>query len=504
MDFLQYSKDVDNIQKHKSFEDLQENDPELFARFLEYNKKDMFPGAEALKLMNGEGFDSTKRVNEVTDSLRKEWETPVETPVQKPVERTAMETLYGTAFPRTQRRMDENLPFGVGDVVAGGLDVLSLPARISNTIAQSPIDTWNKFVGDKTSEQIPFSTIGEIGGRSFQTPNLPSWTPDWIKKARKFVDPVAEGVGEFVTGIGRGPLLPGTFGKPIAGAVVSKMSPSILKTALGVGGNIGTGAVLGTSESIARDEGVDPFGTVLGGTLGGGLPLLGKGAQKIGGVFSDRKSGSMLAEGVLDNISLKTANKNIAERDLSIAMEKGESDNIVSELGKNLIRAKKELADALDEKIYDRSLTETVRNPTRFSRDVLSDMNNLASSRGYVGEKPTSLADAISIYTKPRSDLTPTVPYNEMVDAVQPIQNIKKASDNVENELLQRFAAGKAGFLPSVRDLLYMKSYYPEAFINPTVRSLPDRTAVAPIVRGGNLLKEALISTPTKRDSTSR
>jgi len=521
-EFNQLNSDLDSVKTYNEYSEIEKADSALYNRLIKKKKNGLLSADDWEGLMSkNKSLPDSSLLLSKKDSLEREAYKPVEIPVEKPVERTAMETLYGTAFPRLYRRTEEGMSPepGIrvpskddlmrtgGDVFAGALDLLSLPPRISNTIAQAPIDTWNKFVGDKPSEQIPFSTIGEIGGGSFQTPNLPSWTPDWIKKAASFVNPVSEGVGEFVTGIGRGPLLPGTFGKPIVGAVLGKMSPGTLKTALEVGGNAGAGAVIGTSESVARGEGVDPFGVVLGGSLGGGFTLI----PKYASYLSDKKTGNILLDAQHEKINGALADLNVASR------------TYTDMLGKNISSEKLQKAKKLVEKyqkkydeIYEQStkkwtgkynekgkeIKEAVgrqyweSNPAGLSQNYKHSLDKLAAENGYVGKKPTSLIDALEIYSPKRN---PTIPMKEIEPAIDNLAEARRLSNQTEAVVGARSAAGKLGALFQLRDILKGESYLPETIL----RQLPDATSTA-LIRGGNSLQDYLKSFVMQQDSTRR
>lgn len=515
MDYLQYTKDINGIKNHKSFEDLQKNDPELYARFLEYNKNNMFPGAEALALMRGEGFENTKIINQVTDSLKKAWEKPAETPPQKPVERSALETISQAIYPRMTERGREGKEGIGGDLVASALDAATLIPRTVSTIQQAPIDVMNYFVGDKTSEQVPFSTIGETGGKSFQMPNLPAWAPDIVKDAYGVVRPVAEGVGEFGTSVARGPIIPGgslasgvrsagsTFlGKPLAylaskpstvgdvvrfgGEVagdVAKASPQALKTALGFIDNLGTGAALGTSESIARGEGIDPFGTSLGAVLGGTLPYIGK----VGTYFSDKKTGNILLDAQHDIINKALSNKNLATAEYNLAIKQKADPKDIQRLKDIKIKA-----DAEYDKLYKaspgkKSRQEWEKSPEELSKFYTNSLNKKAEKLGYAGDKPTSLMDALEKYSPIRN---PILPEDQIYNAIPSLQTARSRSSDAASELGRRAAAGKLGALFQLQDLLKGESYLPEKIINPVVR---DATLVTPqVIRGGNTLRDYL------------
>lgn len=492
MDYLNFERDVGKLKGHQgsSVLEIEKQDPELIKNLRMYRDSGLISKSDVEYILDNGKFptDSNSVYVKSSDSLKKVWEKPVETPPQKPVEKTAGEAIAQALFPRVVRNVDKKTNVGE-DMVAGVLDAASLIPRVQSTITNIPgqiVSGIQKNTGALDILKNIGSSTGDISGESTVVPNLPFISD---KTQETFVDtPV-----KFMTGIGRGPMLP-LPGAGSGGGLLSKIIAPVT-----------AGAALGTSESIARGEGVDPFGVVVGGTLGGGLPYLGKAAQKFGGYISDRKSGDILVKGILEDISEKTANKNIAERELSNAIDEGKSVQTISDLGKKLERAKTELRNALNETNYGKTLTENVNNPAELTKNVLSDLNNLAKTRGYVGEKPTSLADAISIYTKPRSDLTPTVPLNEMTDAISPLGNIQKSSGNIGNEILQRAAAGKVGLFPSFLDLINLKSYYPEAAINPIVRSLPDASYVIPsTIRGTGLLREGLQGYVPKRDTTSR
>lgn len=522
MDYLKFEKDIEKLKDHKGSTvlDIEKSDPELIKNIRMYRDSGLIDKNDVAYILDNGKFptDSNSVYVKGSASLKKSWESPVETPkVEQPVERSAMETALGSVFPRTQKRMDEKTTGVGGAVVAVGLDALSFPARTLNTLQRWPTSLWNTYVGetpqDIQEQKNPLRTIaesvGDITGKGFETPNLPSWTPDWIKKVGSIANPVIEGIGEFGTSIARGPILPGQVGKPIVGGILGKMSPGTLKTALEVGGNMGFGAGLGTSESVARGEGLDPFGAILGGTLGGGLTI----APKYATYLSDKKTGNILLDAQNEKINGALADLNFKIRRLEDLKGKNTSTENIKKAENDVEISKKNY-----EKVYNQApekwtgkfnesgkeIKEPVSrqyweaNPSTLSQNYKHSLDNLATSRGFVGERPSSLMDALEIYAPKRN---PIIPMQEIEPVVDNLSEARRLSRQAETETGARAAAGKLGALFQLRDLLKGESYLPETVL----RQLPDATTTTPsLIRGGNSLQDYLKSLVMQQDSTKR
>lgn len=454
-----FREDIKLVKKHGS---NVQNDTALMNRLNSYVDSGLVTNEDVNGIIQNDSVPS--HVWGVVDSLKiYNLLKPVVATVEKPVKKTAMETILGAVFPRTVDRYNEGKTGLGGDVVAGGLDVASLIPRISSNIQQAPIALSNMVQSNKPPQQALkeyFSNIGDTQGKSFQTLNAPEWLPDIVQTAANKMQPINQGIGEFITSVARGPLLPGSFGKGIVGGLVGKMSPGAIKTALGLVGNVGTGAALGTSESVARGEGVDPFGTTLGATLGGALPFIGKGASTLANRMSDKR--------FIGDVARTFRNEydqgNISEVKLGKIIDY--VDNPLSEAAK--------LKLAMEQ---DAGFTQMLRNP---NENITIHPTIKQAYDDYTGWRGGKTEPLIGKYRaqNPTSD--------------------KSSNLSVEEQIV----LGKLGnFIRGGSMLGELLTGHTPARI---MRELPDATVVNPsLIRGGNMLKDYLTNF-SQQDSTKR
>lgn len=546
MDYLKFEEDVSKLKDYsgKNVTEIEKENPELIKSIRMYRDSGLIGKDDVAYILDNNKFptDSTSLYVKSSDSLKKSWENPVVAPVEKPVEKTAMETLYGAVFPRLSKRTDEgmspesgfrlpstdDLKRTGGDIVAGVLDASTFLPRVGVSNIKTPIQTIMDVISTGDLNQLknaPQTHLDNIGVTT--TPSEPGFFRT---------------TGNVVEDIARGPLIPGglvgSTGKVASGLIggvlskvggkvggnvlgdllryggevvpeMTQMAPGALKTALNVADKIGTGAALGTSESVARGEGVDPFGTTLGAGLAGGLPFIGKGFSKIGQTLSDKKTGNILLDAQHEKINGALADLNVAMRNLESVRTKNGTPQKIQQAEAQVTKAQKNYKNISEQspgKWSGDSKVDVPRkywedNPTQLAQNYKQSLDNLASSRGFVGDRPLSLMDALEIYAPQRN---PTIPMQEILPVVDNLGRARQLSQQTGQEAASRSAAGKLGALFQLRDLYRGESYLPERIINPVMRQLPDATVVNPLlIRGGNMLKDYLTNF-SQQDSTKR
>lgn len=200
---------------------------------------------------------------------------PVQPVTQKPQEMGVVETALRSAFPRlTENTSGELTPKEVGkDVLRGSLDALSFLPRYAASETQGLAQTLGNLVRNGN-----LSDLKNVPSRFLQDLKITE-TPTGTG-ALGLVEDVARGpflylpgAGQVGTGvIGAASKLPLGAGAKIASVAPRLMEGVVPKIAAGVG-DIAMGAGMGTAESVAKNEGINPLGVGIGGALGALNPL---------------------------------------------------------------------------------------------------------------------------------------------------------------------------------------------------------------------------------------
>lgn len=274
----QFSNDIDSLSKY-GLEDL---DSAAFDRILGYTKSGKISEADinSISKLGLEKLDSSS-IDRVLQIVDKENIKQPSKPVQeKVVPKSAGEQIldFGrrgveASFPRlTQNTTGEITPSEVGkDVLRGSLDALSFIPRSAIASSQTAGETLGKLIFEDD--------------RANTIKNMPS---RFVENLGVIETPKGTGVMGVVEDVARGPFI----AAPGVGSFVPKTASLLPKIAAGIG-DVALGAGLGTAESVASNEGVNPLGVGIGGVLGAIGPV-GRGVKGTADYVSNRSVGDQM------------------------------------------------------------------------------------------------------------------------------------------------------------------------------------------------------------------
>lgn len=295
----QFSKDIDSL----SVKGAEKLDSATFDRISGYIQSGKIRAEDVDSLSKGVQHVDSAAFDRISKAIERE---NVQSPVQEKPKTAGDQLLeFGrkgveAAFPRlTQNTTGKITPSEIGkDLLRGSLDALSFGPRVTisgpQTLYQTIRDVAN--TGDlNTLKNIPERVLENVKRTETPTGTGALGLAEDIARGPFIALPGAGQIGSGVVGAASHiPFGVGAKVASVAPKIGEAVGPRLGALAAGVG-DIAMGAGMGTAESVARNEGVDPLGSGIGGVLGSINPVL-RGVKGVANLWSDKNVGKNIIE----------------------------------------------------------------------------------------------------------------------------------------------------------------------------------------------------------------